>query len=137
MGSGSGTLSGGDAANVDFDWKSQGDVAGAMTASFSDGRAFTGSFFQITQDTQIDRVAPLWAGWSPRWQGWYGWDANPGPDFVKHYSGRVLANLTGVNGEHMRCRFQLVRPRSGMQGGGEGSCQLNDGSAIDATFPAA
>ena len=33
----------------------------------------------------------------------------------KYYNGRVLANLNGADGEHMRCRFQLVRPQSGMR----------------------
>ena len=37
------------------------------------------------------------------------------------YTGRVVANLEGPNGTHMRCRFDLMRPSSGMAGGG-----LND-----------
>jgi hypothetical protein len=137
MGAGYGTIKGMPTSAVNFDWKSKGEVTGSMTATFADGRSFSGDYFQITRETQIDRLGPLWAGYSPRWHGWNGWYADPGPDFVTHYSGRVLANLTGDDGEHMRCRFQLVRPRSGMKGGGEGSCQLYDGQTIDATFPAA
>ena len=108
-----------------------------MTATFADGPSFNGDYFQITRETQIDRLGPLWAGYSPRWYGWHGWYADAGPDSVTHYSSRVLANLTGGDGEHMRCRFQLVRPRSSMKRGGEGRCQLYDGRTIDATFPAA
>jgi hypothetical protein len=35
----------------------------------------------------------------------------------------------------MRCRFTLVRPETGMAGGGQGQCQLPSGGEIDATFP--
>jgi hypothetical protein len=37
----------------------------------------------------------------------------------------------------MRCRFHLMRPASGMSGGGSGECQGADGETIEATFPAA
>jgi len=76
-------------------------------------------------------------GWGPGWRGArYGayWDT--GEDFVKKYTGRVVASLTAASGEHMRCRFQLVHPSSGMAGGGSGECQLPNGKTIDANFPA-
>jgi hypothetical protein len=37
----------------------------------------------------------------------------------------------------MRCRFHLMRPSSGMAGGGAGECQVAGGETIEATFPAA
>jgi len=35
----------------------------------------------------------------------------------------------------MRCKFVLVHPDDGMNGGGSGQCQLPDGTSIDANFP--
>ena len=56
--------------------------------------------------------------------------------FYKTYSGRVLANLQANDGEHMRCRFDLISPSRGMAGGGEGRCQLSESSReINAEFP--
>ncbi|MGB8327289.1 MAG: hypothetical protein WCE48_06890, partial [Steroidobacteraceae bacterium] len=113
-GAGYGTVRNGDQTRVTFEWHSSDDVSGKMSATFPDGRSFTGEYFQITSDMRVDRLAPLWGGWSPGWRGWRQWTAEPGPDFVKYYSGRVLANLSAVDGEHMRCRFRLVHPASGM-----------------------
>jgi hypothetical protein len=125
--------SGKDAAT--FTWKSSDDVSGSMTATVADGKTYTGQFFQITSNTTVDNLGPLWSGWGPPWRGggWYDW--NPGPQFVTHYSGRVVANLSTPDGEHMRCRFQLVHPADGMAGGGRGDCQLPGGEHIDAQFP--
>jgi hypothetical protein len=134
MGSGIGETRGG-GPGVRFSWTAQDAVKGQMTATFDSGESYTGQLFQITSDTRVDDVAPLWVGWHRRSGGWGYWDA--GPEFVTHYSGRVLANLTNASGDHMRCNFRLVRPSSGMAGGGEGKCQLSGGRAIDATFPAA
>lgn len=121
---------------VDFSWSSDNAVSGNMTAKLADGESFTGKFFQITSDTRIDRLGSLWAGWGYH-RDWPYWDFASGPDFVKHYSGRVVANLQGEQGEHMRCSFRLVEPSSGMSGGGAGRCQIPDGEMVDATFPAA
>jgi hypothetical protein len=139
MGTGVGETRGG-GPGVNFSWKAQDAVKGQMTATLSTGEAFTGPLFQITSDTRVDDIGPLWAGWGRgrRWGGlggWGYWDA--GPDFITHYSGRVVANLASADGDHMRCNFRLVRPASGMSGGGQGKCQLAGGKTIDATFPAA
>jgi hypothetical protein len=136
MGTGVGETRGG-GPGVRFDWKAEDAVKGEMTATFSDGKSYTGQLFQITSDTRVDDMGPLWVGWHGRGRfgGWGYWDA--GPDFITQYSGRVVANLSDPNGDHMRCNFRLVKPASGMSGGGEGKCQLSDGHTIDATFPAA
>ena len=122
---------------VNFSWKSSDSVSGSMNATLSDGKSFTGQFFQITSDTTVDNLGPLWTGWGGRrWGGEWGfWDA--GQDFVTHYSGKVVANLSSPDGEHMRCRFQLIHPSDGMAGGGAGQCQLSEGNTIDTTFPKA
>lgn len=126
---------------VNFSWKSDNAVSGTMTANLSDGESFTGKFFQITSDTRIDRLGSLWSGWNyrngPYWGAWPYWGYDAGPDFVTHYSGRVVANLQGSDGAHMRCSFRLIDPSSGMSGGGAGRCQIPDGETVDATFPAA
>lgn len=136
MGIGTGsTASGKDPVN--FAWKSSDSVSGTMTATVSDGKTYTGQFFQITTDTTVDNLGPLWAGWGPGWRlgGWDYWDA--GPQFVTHYTGKVVANLETPSGEYMRCTFRLVHPADGMAGGGRGACQTADGKPIEATFPKA
>ena len=136
MGTGTGaTLSGADP--VTFTWKgSTASASGTMAASLSDGTTYTGRYFQITKETEVDSLEPLWVGWRGRWGGGYGWDdwAND-PGFVTQYTGRVVANLAIPSGAHMRCRFQLADLTAGMSGGGNGQCQMPDGKTIDATFP--
>lgn len=141
MGVGTGTPRGG-GSPVDFTWTSKGSVSGTMTARVENtGETFTGNFFQVTSETQVDDLDPLWVGrWHRSWDWPYwgaGWGPNWGPSFVTQYSGRVLANLSSPNGDHMRCNFTLVNPASGMSGGGVGRCQLPGSEKIDATFPAA
>jgi hypothetical protein len=135
MGSGFGSTAAG-TNPVSFTWKSSDDVSGSMTA-LAQGKTYTGQFFQITSDTTVDQLGPLWTGWGRggRLGPWYDWDA--GPQFVTHYSGKVVANLSEPGGAHMRCRFQLVHPADGRAGGGRGECQLPDGARIDAQFPQA
>jgi hypothetical protein len=132
------TVSG--ASPVSFSWQGTDSIAGTMSATLADGKAYSGQYFQITSDTTVDNVGPLWSGWHSGWRGrggWEYWDAAPTPDFIKHYTGRVVANLGAPSGEHMRCQFQLARPSAGMAGGGRGQCQMPDGKTIDATFPIA
>jgi hypothetical protein len=140
MGTGTGSTPSG-ANPVDFSWKSSDSVSGTMNASLSDGKTYSGQFFQITKETTVDNIGPLWSmGWGPGWGrrgGWDYWDAMPSAEFVTHYSGRVVANLGTASGEHMRCKFQLAHPSSGMVGGGKGQCQMPGGKTIDATFPSA
>jgi hypothetical protein len=140
MGVGTGaTLSGADP--VSFSWKQSGSVSGTMDATAPDGKTYSGQFFQVTKDTRVDSLDPLWVGWGRGWRGgWggFGWrDWNSGPTFITHYTGRVVANLGAPSGEHMRCKFQLAHPSSGMAGGGRGQCQMPDGKTIDTTFPQA
>jgi hypothetical protein len=137
MGAGTGsTLSGADP--ISFNWKSSDSVSGTMNATAADGKSYSGQFFQITRQTTVDSVGPLWSGWHSGWGGrggWDYWDTVPTTGFIEHYTGRVLANLGTASGEHMRCKFQLAHPSEGMAGGGRGQCQMPDGKTIDATFP--
>jgi hypothetical protein len=133
-GVGTGETAGG--GSVNFQWSSDNATSGTMSATLSD-QTYSGRFFQITTETRVDDLQPLWIGWHNRFRDWPYWGDEFGPSFVTHYSGRVMANLTNSTGEHLRCNFRLVRPSSGMRGGGEGKCQQADGSHIDATFPSA
>ena len=128
------TASGG--SPTTFSWKSSDGVSGTMTATMSGGQTFSGQYFQITKETTVDSIGPLWTGWGG-WgsRGWGYWGVDPSPDFITHYTGRVVANLSDPSGAHMRCQFQLVHPSDGMNGGGLGQCQLPDGTSIDANFP--
>ena len=136
-GTGSGNLRG-TQKPVAFTWESRDSVSGDITATFGSGRVFKGVYFQVTSDSRVDRMDPLWDGWGRpyRRNAWRYWGRDAGPDFVKTYSGRVLANLHSEDGDHMRCRFSLISPQRGMAGGGEGRCQLSEsGREINAEFP--
>ena len=135
-----GTGTGREAASdhpVAFSWTSKDAVSGTMSATLPNNETYTGPFFQITSETRGESLAPLWLGWHRGWYDWPYMGAYPSPDFEIRYSGRVVANLDGPDGEHMRCRFHLARPASGMSGGGAGECQEAGGETIEATFPAA
>ena len=121
-----------------LDWKAESAVKGQITATFANGMSYSGMLYQITSDTTVEDMGPLWIGWRGGWGGWGGWDYwDNGPEFITHYSGRVVANLKDPDGARMRCNFRLINPSRGMAGGGEGKCQLTDGHTIDATFPSA
>jgi hypothetical protein len=134
MGTGYGTTAAG-TNPVRFNWTSSDGLSGTMIATLTDGSVYAGSYFQITDTTTVDTLGPLWDGWGPGWGfgGWNYWDTSP--DFVTHYTGRVVANLADPEGKHIRCKFQLMHPSNGMAGGGLGDCQLPDGKTIDASFP--
>jgi hypothetical protein len=117
---------------VKFSWTGSGSVSGSITATFANGEAFTGRFFQVTStlSDELGSQGPIW-----HQQGLY--DVGPGLQYVAHYSGRVVADLSRSDGERMRCRFELMRPVDGMAGGARGECRLPDGLRVDAQFPAA
>jgi hypothetical protein len=136
MGIGTGSTRNNDVTAA-FAWKSTDDHTGSLTANLNNGETFTGKFFQITSESRVEEMGPLWGGWHRGWGGWAYWDRMPSDAFVTHYSGKVVANLDGPNAEHMRCRFTLITPTAGLAGGGEGRCQLPSGKNINATFPRA
>jgi hypothetical protein len=123
---------------VAFTWQSDDSDSGDITATFGNGRVFKGKYYQINDSTRVERLDPLWDGWSrsTRGSGWRYWSDDDRRDFVREYDGRVLANLRSNDGEHMRCRFTLDTPSKGMSGGGQGRCQLSESSReINADFP--
>ncbi len=126
---------------VAFSWTSKdGGLSGTMTAALPDV-SYQGQFFQITQETRTEVLAPLWTHWNRGWYDWPYWGVAvsppyPATQFITHYTGKVVATLTAQGNQRMRCRFHLVQPASGMSGGGEGQCQLSDGRVVRAVFPA-
>jgi hypothetical protein len=118
-----------------FRWDAKSDVTGTLTATMPGGRVYSGPYFQVTNETRVESLQPLWYGWRPGWHGWRYWDAVPAQGFVTEYTGKVVANLAANDGDRMRCRFRLMRPVEGMAGGGEGECQLPNGESMEATFP--
>lgn len=125
--------------SVTFTWTStDGGISGTMTAGFP-GENFEGRFFQITQQTRSELLSPLWLHWRRGWYDWTYW-GYPGmhpyttTQFIRHYSGKVVATLEAPGQQRMRCRFHLVEPEHGMSGGGEGQCQLTDGRTVRASF---
>ena len=136
-GTGSGNVRGSQKP-VAFTWQGEGENSGDITATFGTGRVFKGSYYQISRDSRVERLDPLWDGWkgSSRKSAWRYWAADSRGDFVKTYNGHVLANLHSEDGEYMRCRFTLKTPSRGMAGGGDGRCQLSEsGREINAEFP--
>lgn len=142
-GSGSGQVAGvgAQSESVAFSWTSKdGGLSGTMTAVLPDV-SYQGEFFQITQQTRTEVLAPLWAHWNHGWYDWPYWDIPASPpypatQFITHYSGKVVATLAAQSDQRMRCRFHLMAPARGMSGGGEGQCQLSDGRLVRAVFPA-
>src|SRR5262245_51585421 len=93
-----------------FRWDARNDVTGTLTATMPGGRVYAGPYFQVTNETRVEGLAPLWYGWRPGWHGWRYWEAVPAPEFVTEYTGKVVANLAASDGDRMRCRFNLIRP---------------------------
>ena len=137
-GSGTGASNTGD-VQAHFTWQQSEATSGTLTAivSYPGGsqETYAGKFYQITRNSTVESMGPLWYPWHPGWGGWAYWGAAPDEEFVTHYTGHVLANLTGPAGKGMRCQFQLLRADEGMKGGGEGQCQLSSGQNIRADFP--
>lgn len=137
-GSGIGESRSGD-VKVDFTWQQSDAASGNLAATVTDtgGRreAYQGKFYQITQNSRIETLGGIWNPWYPHWGGWSYWGPEPEESFIEHYTGHVVANLSGPDGKRMRCQFQLLRADEGMKGGGQGQCQLPSGRTIDAEFP--
>ena len=137
-GQGSGESSTGE-VTASFNWEESGPTSGTLQATVtrpnSPPEMYQGKFYQITKDTRVDTIGALWNPWYPGWHGWEFWGPVPDISFIQHYTGRVVANLAGPNGQRMRCQFRLLRSSEGMKGGGQGQCQLASGQTIDAEFP--
>ncbi len=126
---------------VSFTWEqsepSSGTLRAVVTKPGAPEEMYEGKFYQITRDTRVETIGPLWEPWYPGWYGWANWGPGPESSFITHYTGHVVANLAGPNGQRMRCQFRLLNSADGMKGGGQGQCQLPTGQTINAEFPPA
>jgi hypothetical protein len=116
-------------------------MSGTMQATLASGQIFSGSYLEGAREVgsegsdivleTLGRGWDEWGGDSPHWDGW-----TPYPDgFMAQDSGWVVADLQAADGQRMSCRFQLNTPTEGMTGGGQGTCQLNNGGSAEAVFP--
>lgn len=119
---------------VNFRWNSGLDTTnGDISAVLPDGRIFRGRFLQVTSST----VAQHFDAWTPLGAPYYGggrggvyWEPVDAATFATYYSGRILAQLDGPEGEVMRCVFALEDPVAGPREGGLGDCELTTGERI-------
>jgi hypothetical protein len=122
-----------------FEWQQSDPSSGTLKATVTKPggaqETYEGKFYQITKDTVVSAITPLWSPWYSAWAGWPYWGPEPNDAFITHYTGHVVANLAAPGGERMRCQFRLIRPSEGMKGGGQGQCQLPSGQTINAEFP--
>lgn len=125
---------------VPFTWSStDGGITGKMEARLR-GTPFEGRFFQIRQETRAETLIPLWTHWDLDWNDWSFRDSpmpppQPVPQFITHYSGKVVATLESAQQQRMRCRLQLKKPAIGLSEGAEGECQDQNGKTINVIFP--
>ena len=112
MGIGVGSTPTGDLRAV-ISWKSMSDRDGVMTAMLSNGETYSGMYFQITSETRLDTLDPLWVGWARPWSDWAYLGPEPITGFVTHYSGRVVANLGKSQWDAHALRIQAQPPRLG------------------------
>lgn len=124
---------------VTFEWKQASPREGELRATLHapDGAAeiYSGKYFQITRESRLETLGPLWEPWYPGWVGWRFWGPVPRWSFIRFYTGHVVANLEGPQQRRMRCHFALVDSSAGLKKGGRGECQLPSGEIIRAEFP--
>ncbi len=136
-------------------WESEDAITGPMYVTLGKGgERFTGNYLRVTSGTELRTVRPIlgpWyairesGGWAQETDPWWwgppggwplgiGWDGGYFPEFIREYSGKVVATLFGNRGGKLRCRFTLDRPQEGLMGGGAGDCQSATGGKITARF---
>ena len=129
---------------VAFQFSERSPDGGRLKAVDGDGETYEGRFVQLTEQVERSRVEPIIMGGpatvsGPASAGMQMWALpvdTTVDDFIKLYTGRVVAWLQGDRGHSMRCSFTLANGDQGMKSGGSGECRLDDGRVITATFPA-
>jgi hypothetical protein len=116
-----------------------GGTGGKIWTTLPSGETYTGKYLQITTTTEERGLSPLWTGWTPYWRDWgpFGGPWQEGPDFTAfrtNYSDKVVATLSGNQGDTMRCRLHLKEPVREMAGGGTGECQTSKRERIEVQF---
>jgi hypothetical protein len=140
---------------IKLSYASNENVGGTINVTLgADGEHFRGEFVRISKESQGKPIAgrvvsawgTVWDDYSPskaedpwlqnRAASSRSGEAGPGWDFYlrTHYSGRVIAFLSGNRDHTMRCRMELLNPAEGITGGGSGECQVSEGSTIKIRF---
>jgi len=107
-----------------------------MNATLSDGKIYSGQFFQITKDTTVNSVGRSGpAGLQPG-AGGAGKLGRGTVDELRHpLHGPCRGQLGAPSGEHMRCKFSSRILRRGWPAAAAANVRCPDGKTIDATFP--
>ncbi len=124
-------------------WESHSHTTGNMTFTLgAGGEHYVGSYLLIEKTASHVNVQPLYDVWDrnefSEWTGsgaasWFepAWGIST---WVEHYDGRVVVGLHGNRNGTARCHFTLTDTSHGLLGGGEGECQVDDGSHLDIRF---
>lgn len=119
--------------------KSRGEM---FTTLGKGGEHFHGGYVRVEASSKDGFAVDVYNGWAiPDWaafgpDGGVGWVATgvSWDEFVKLYTGQVVASLEGDRGHHIRCKLQLQAPQVGLAGGGNGVCQISDGGTLEMSF---
>src|SRR6186997_10322 len=73
---------------VAFTWQSHDNDSGDITATFGSGRVFKGAYVQVSRDSRVESLDPLWDGWeAPRSRNaWRYWNASSRSEFIRENS---------------------------------------------------
>jgi hypothetical protein len=124
---------------VRFSWQSRGTGVGKLQTKLGPER-FEGYYARIHEQGApiITSVYKDWGdqafanhAWGP---GWDGFEPVDYATFVRAYSGRVLASLSGSAGSALRCNLETTRPERGVLAGARGRCQVSDGGFVKIDF---
>lgn len=103
---------------------------GKFSTTLPSGEAFKGTYLFVTHDTPEAELQPYHAGWGDG----FGSPPEPLASWRGEQEGRVLGLLAGNKSTKMRCVLTPDMPDVGMEGGGEGTCELSTGGVLKARF---
>lgn len=138
------TAADGKSEPVPFSFEAESSSHGRMVTTLGrGGEHFQGAYMRVEPATKghiiFTKIYEGWAG--PEWAVWQhdadgGWTetASSSAGFAHHYTGKVVASLSGSEHHAMRCHFTLKDPFAGLLHGGEGKCQISDGGQIELEF---
>ena len=100
-GSGTGASNTGD-VHAQFTWQQSEATSGTLTAivSYPGGsqETYSGKFYQITRNSTVESLGPLWSPWHPGWGGWVAGAPNPTRNLsrtIRATSSRILPARAG------------------------------------------
>jgi hypothetical protein len=116
---------------VTLSWKTGPDISnGEISAALPDGRRFQGTFVQPQRSQWRDNYDLYWGAWTGPWGRAGPWYSGTRGGFTTQYADHVLAHLENGDGTRMRCSFALYQADQGLEGGGQGDCQLSTNEEV-------